>query len=310
MICTPLLIGDRIIGIMSVQSPKKHAYTEYHFDILQALASYMSIALENTASYHIIQEKNKHITDSIRYAENIQQAILPHDQEFTTFFEEYFVIFLPKDIVSGDFYWLTHFQNKTFVAVVDCTGHGVPGAFMSMIANTLLNEIINIEKVLETDKILTLLDEKVRLALQQDSRRNQDGMDISLCSIEPFQELFRVSFSGAKSNLFYTKSGQIEKIKGDRQSIGGFNKKEGLKHFSKHELFLSSNSLLYLYSDGYIDQADPEDKRIGSRQLEAWLQEIKAENLAFQKQFFLDKLQKHQKHTIQRDDITFLGLKI
>lgn len=327
MICIPLLIEDRIIGLISVQSLKKYAYTEYHLDILKALASYMSIALENIAAYGIIEQKNKNITDSIRYAQNIQQAILPAENQFKEFFQDHFIIFRPKDIVSGDFYWFSTIVSSgerqvtselnaiqpllsTIVAVVDCTGHGVPGAFMSMIGNTLLNEIINIEKITDTDQILENLDQKVRMALQQKDSKNQDGMDIAICRIDKKQEDYKISFSGAKNNLIYIKEGKMEVVKGNRYSIGGFRKKDGKEFFTKYEFFIPKNSILYLYSDGYVDQGNQESKRLGTQKLEKWIEEVKDENMSFQKDFFLQKLIKHQGNTLQRDDITFLGLKL
>jgi len=309
MICTPLIINEKIIGLMSVQSPKKHAYSDYHFDILQALTSYMSIAIANISAYQLIEQKNRHITDSIRYAQDIQHAILPSHEKISQFFDNYFIIFKPKDIVSGDFYWFAHVQNKTFVAVVDCTGHGVPGAFMSMIANTLLNEIVNIEKVFLPHQILEALHQKIRLVLQQENHQNQDGMDVSLCCIEPYQHLFRVSFSGAKSSLIFTDKHSLEKIKGNRHSVGGFQKEEN-RHFSNHELFLAAGSQLYLYSDGFIDQSNPQGKRLGSQLLYTWIEQVHRLPFAEQKQFFCDNLAKFQQHTPQRDDITFWALQV
>ncbi len=309
IICLPLMISERVLGVVSIRSADKYAYNEYHLDVLQALASYISIALENTSSYQLLKEANKNITDSIRYAQDIQQAILPPEEEIKAFFSEYFIVYSPKDIVSGDFYWLTRSQNKTFVAVVDCTGHGVPGAFMSMIGNTLLNEIVNIENITETNEVLSQLDQKIRLALQQDSRRNQDGMDLSICSIEAMNDGFQIIFSGAKSNLIYIQHGKSYKIKGDSKTIGGIHKEKKLT-FTKHQRFLPAESLLYLYSDGFIDQADPEGNRIGSTQFEAWIKEVYVRDLPLQKEFFLDKLRQHQKDVRQRDDITLLGLKL
>lgn len=154
-----------------------------------------------------IEEKQKLLMDSLRYAKQIQQAILPEAYEFDEVFQDYFIIFLAQQVVSGDFYWLHQRGNKTFLAVVDCTGHGVPGAFMSMIGNTLLHEIVNEKNLEEPALILEVLHLEIRIALRQEQKKNDDGMDIGLCLIEDTsheQGFKQITFAGARRPLLYS----------------------------------------------------------------------------------------------------------
>ncbi|OJJ20867.1 hypothetical protein BKI52_09810 [marine bacterium AO1-C] len=154
-----------------------------------------------------IEEKQTLLMDSLRYAKQIQQAILPEAYEFEGVFQDYFIIFKAQQVVSGDFYWLHQRGNKTFIAVVDCTGHGVPGAFMSMIGNTLLHEIVNEKNLEEPALILEVLHLEIRIALRQEQKKNDDGMDIGLCLIEDIPEKSndrQVTFAGARRPLLYS----------------------------------------------------------------------------------------------------------
>lgn len=315
LILLPLIVNGKSMGMLTVQSYKKWVYSESNLVMLRTLASYTSIALHNANAYKIIETTNKHITDSIRYGETIQQAVLPTNEKLAESFKDFFVLFKPKDMVSGDFYWHTKFEDKTFVAAVDCTGHGVPGAFMSMIGNTLLNEIVNQNKVCDPARVLELLHVGIRKALRQSKeagRANDDGMDLSLCVLYPSENgMRRVVFAGAKRPLWYLKPPytEMEEIKGDRKSIGGLQR-EGKREFTDKELLLPEDSLLYLYSDGYPDQNNPEKKKFGSRRLKEFLLEISALPLNRQKERLDAVLAEHQGEAEQRDDITILAVKV
>ncbi|WP_020528187.1 two-component regulator propeller domain-containing protein [Flexithrix dorotheae] len=257
-----------------------------------------------------ITQKNQMITDSINYASRIQQAILPSEEMLNTTFSDHFVLFKPKDIVSGDFYWMAEIEGKTFVAAVDCTGHGVPGAFMSLIGSSLLNRLVKEQQVFAPSVILQKLDQGVREILKQKDGHSQDGMDMALCVLEKKNGEIEVKFSGAKSDLFYKKKGdhKIKRLKGTRTSIGGRFDKE--KYFHEHEFQLSEGDQIYLATDGIIDQSNVERQRFGSKKLiESF---IEAQNLEMQAQLHsLEKhLASHQQQTEQRDDITVIGLKI
>ncbi|MCU0446084.1 MAG: SpoIIE family protein phosphatase [Microscillaceae bacterium] len=261
-------------------------------------------------AYKIIEEKNLIFTHSIRSAEKIQHAILPSEAELKTYFADHFIIYEPKDVVSGDFYWLAHQADKTFVACVDCTGHGVPGAFMSLIGNALLNEIVKEKKIYEAHKILEYLHLEVNKALRQQTGNSIEGMDMVMCVLEKWEDQsYSLQYSGAKNPIFYSSEGKIQTIFGDRIDIGGYQK--GLfRTFTPHTVRLAAQDTLYLFTDGYIDAPNPKRRRIGIKQFEGVLSNIQNLPLAQQKQTLEKVLQDHTQDTLQRDDITVLGLKL
>jgi serine phosphatase RsbU (regulator of sigma subunit) len=258
-----------------------------------------------------LKQNNIQLTDSIRYAEKIQRAILPYERQFKEAFAEHFTIFKPKDVVSGDFYWVAKVENKIFLAVVDCTGHGVPGAFMSMIGNTLLTEIVNQELIITPNEILEQLHNKVRWSLKQSDSNNSDGMDIALCTIEPLpdEQHFKVAFAGAKRNMLYYAQRELKELKGDRKSIGGWQK-EHHRTFTHHELILQKGDAIYLNTDGYTDSANQERKKLGQKKLTDLLTQNAHLPLKQQAVVLLETLYAHLKNVEQRDDITLLGVKL
>lgn len=260
-----------------------------------------------------VTTKNQKITDSIRYAQTIQEAILPPEIEFEKAFADHFVLFSPKDMVSGDFYWMANHYTldgqKTVIATVDCTGHGVPGAFMSMIGNTLLNEIVNQEKVFDTAQILTRLHEGVKKSLQQNNMSNDDGMDVCICTIHfNSDETAHVQFTGAKRPLYYFQNSFLQSLKGDVKSIGGRDRKD--KPFTTQDLYLMKGDCLYLMTDGFSDQQDSDNKKFGTTRLLELLEKNATLTLAVQKQELETELHTHSWGTEQRDDITIVGVKI
>lgn len=266
----------------------------------------------------MLDRQNKNITASIRYAMTIQQAMLPEKESLDRFFES-FIIYKPKDIVSGDFYWFSGFSDKQkgskmqFIAVVDCTGHGVPGAFMSMIGNRLLGEIVNEKRIEDPKEILEMLNKEIRLALRQEQTDNNDGMDLLLCRfLSKNAGTVNLTFSGAKRTLYIVKKATDELIglKGERKSIGGIGeKKENLK-FTDQELILNRGDKIYLLTDGLIDQNGPDRKRFGSKKVEDMLVSMNEKPMDQQKNIFDESLAGFMQDEDQRDDITIIGLKI
>lgn len=317
LIYLPLIIENEAIGVITVQSFRKNAYKVIDTTILQTLASYVSIALDNSNAYEVIKDKNKNITNSIRYAQTIQEAILPSPSVMDKYLTEHFIIYRPKDIVSGDFYWFSHVpaevtgkKDKLFVAAVDCTGHGVPGAFMSMIGSTLLDEIIEQKKIYDTAGILEMLNESVKEALKQESKVNDDGMDICLCSLEREENGYKVLFTGAKRSLHYfsKEENQLITIKGDTKSIGGIQRKK--REFTQTTLHLKSGDVMYLSSDGLADQSNPEKEKFGSKRLVELLEEVALLHLPEQERAIEKALDSHQGEAEQRDDILLMGIQI
>jgi serine phosphatase RsbU (regulator of sigma subunit) len=312
LIYLPLTIENRTVGVITVQSFEINRYQGSEVNMLRALASYISIAIENSHSYEVINQRNRSITDSIRYAETIQKAMLPSEKDMQEILGDYFVFYKPKDVVSGDFYWLSKIGDKTFVAVVDCTGHGVPGAFMSMISISLLHEAVNQQDIFEPSAILNHINYEIRNALKQDESRNRDGMDLVLCKIEQQNNAGnltnKVTFAGAKRPLFYSENGVICEIKGTRKNIGG-NQKQ-IHTFEQTEIFLADGEMLYLSTDGYSDQANEKRENFGVLRFVAFLQTLIAKPIKEQKLAIIHTLATHQGYVEQRDDITVMGIRL
>lgn len=295
-------------------------------------------------AFKMLQQQNTKVSDSIRYAQRIQQAILPHEDALQNAFSDHFVIYKPKDVVSGDFYWYfevqhqesknlesgmkeelinqnlasatiqlsdnsTILKNKKFLAVVDCTGHGVPGAMMSMMGNSILKEIIETKRIYEPATILTELNNRILEAFTKRSEGFEDGMDMGLCCIEDAgEEQVLVKYSGAKRPLYYFDN-QLRKISADKHSIGKKHEQEFF--YQQHEFTLHKNqSALYLTTDGWADSINTERVRYGSNRLVELLKQVAYLPLPAQKEVLLKDLEDYSASAEQRDDILFVGVKI
>lgn len=200
----------------------------------------------------IISEKNKDISDSINYAKRIQEAILPNNEELNKTFPNHFILSMPKDVVSGDFYCSAEINKLKLFVVADCTGHGVPGAFMSMIGNTLLNQIVIERKITQPDQILNLLRQEIILALKQnDASRNKDGMDMSLICYNPETNYLQIACANNPVWII-NKNGDFTEISADKQPIGFVSDEQS--NFTLKEYFVSPGDTIYQFSDGYADQ--------------------------------------------------------
>lgn len=258
----------------------------------------------------VLEVQNKKMSDSIRAAKSIQTALLPFESRMNGAFQDYFIIWLPKDVVSGDFYWLAEVEKYTFIAAIDCTGHGVPGAFMSMLGYALLNEIVNLEETLEPAEILQKLHHGINTALKQDQVQEQHGMDVCLCRIEKTSDEERhVVFAGAKRPLYFIQGGKLAKMAGDRLSCGGKALSEDIS-FSNYSIHLHKDDILYLTTDGYADTPNAERKRIGTAQFEGYLKEYAPFPLKWQKNKLIQNIQDFQQQEEQRDDVTIIGVKL
>jgi serine phosphatase RsbU (regulator of sigma subunit) len=263
-----------------------------------------------------LEKQNKEIKASIRYAQTIQQAMLPADSEIEKYFEP-FIIYRPKDIVSGDFYWVHAKQvgNMTvvFLAVVDCTGHGVPGAFMSMIGNRLLNEIVTERNVESPAEVLGMLNNMIREALRQEETDNNDGMDLALCRFEIYPDGKRMlTFAGAKRPVYIIKNEENKLISfnGDRKSIGGYSLTRRDVKFTDHKSDLKIGDMIFLFSDGIIDQNGPDRKKFGRLRLEEAMIDCAKLRPSQQKVIIEQKLNEYMVSEDQRDDIALIGIKV
>lgn len=254
---------------------------------------------------------NQKINNSIKAAKDIQEALLPTEGKLKRTLGEYFLIYQPKDVVSGDFYWLTMEGNKTYLAIADCTGHGVPGAFMANMGITFLYSIIRQKKLTDPAEILKLLHREVSVSLKQAKTGNNNGMDIALLSIERLEnDNTKIAFCGAKRPLYYIENGQkeLKELKETRKSIGGIQNKD--RKFETQEIVLSKNSLIYLGSDGLEDQNNLKRKKFGVKRIKGILEENAQLSLSQQKEVIENALKNHMKDTLQRDDILWMGIRM
>jgi len=257
----------------------------------------------------LIESANKDITDSIKYASKIQTAVIPPVKYLDKVLKESFIINKPKAIVSGDFYWLTKLGDKTVVALADCTGHGVPGAFMSMLGITMLNEIVNHKKITNASEILNQLRKNIIVSLRQsyEDTTPSDGMDISLIVID--QSKKELSFAGAFNPLLIVRNNKIITLKADRMPIGIYYQNN--IDFTNNDIDLYSGDMLYLYTDGYPDQFGGEnDRKFTTRQFKNVLLEIHEKPMMVQKTILEHTMEKWMNGTEQIDDITVMGIKI
>lgn len=258
-----------------------------------------------------IADQNKNIISSINYASRIQQAMLPKPEQYPSVFKDSFILFMPRDTVSGDFYWMSDITSNSegdiAFAAVDCTGHGVPGAFMSMIGMKALNGLIA-RGLTSPDEILTSLDVEIRTALRQDVSGNNDGMDVALCVYHAKEKLLR--FAGAKNPLVYIQSHELCKVKGDTHSIGGRRKKDKAAQFSKKEIKVDKPTVVYLSSDGYKDQfGGPENKKFLSKKMEKLLLQIHELPMDQQRQILENAFNEWKGTHEQTDDVLVMGIR-
>jgi PAS domain S-box-containing protein len=248
------------------------------------------------------------VQDSILYAERIQKSMLGGPQRIHQPGLKLFHLFRPRDIVSGDFFWMTQREEKVFVAAVDCTGHGVPGAFLSLIGHSLLDEIVISKGMTEPNKILSSLHESIRKNLNQSNETTsiRDGMDVCLCVLDAAEK--KLHFSGAKRPLYYTDAaGELFVCKGDRASIGGLQREEN-RVFTVQTIDLQPGQTFFLTTDGYVDQPAMDSRKFGSVRLRSLLQEIHALSLEEKQRKLEEVLDHHQAKQQQRDDITVVGM--
>jgi serine phosphatase RsbU (regulator of sigma subunit) len=267
-----------------------------------------SLHAQLQAAYNEIAQMHIDITDSILYARRIQDAMLPQKALLEKLIPGSYIIYKPKDIISGDFYWFNAVNDSIVVVVADCTGHGVPGALVSMIGNNLLNEIVNTLQITNPGEILTRLNAGLRRLLKQDVKgaKGQDGMDISICSIDRRSNTFH--FAGANQNLFYFKGKKLELIKGDKKSIGGYQV-EIERTYATHEIPYEKGDTIYMWTDGYADQfGGRTEKRMQTKNLVKLIQSTLSLGLPQQEELLSEWLEKWKGKLKQTDDILLIGI--
>lgn len=261
---------------------------------------------------NLIEQKNCEITDSINYARKIQDNILLPESKLKQWLPQMFVYFKPKDIVSGDFYWFSKFENKYVITAIDCTGHGVPGAFLSMVGNTLLHEIVNIKHVFKPDVILTMLHTGIRLALNQSSEDSdsEDGMDMSLCTVDA--KLHRFQFAGAKNNLYVVQGDKLKILKANYYSIGGRQLRPDMQiEFTCYDFMYDDNTSIYMFSDGYLDQfGGDNNEKFNTQRFREMILNNRNLPMEEQKNVLAETMDKWKGNRQQIDDFLVLGVKL
>jgi serine phosphatase RsbU (regulator of sigma subunit) len=261
--------------------------------------------VENRKS--VLELKNKDITDSLIYAQRIQEALLPSESALRKHFRDSFIMYRPKDIVSGDFYWIGEKGDRKFIVAADCTGHGVPGALMSMIGHDLLEKFINSENTGNPGMIM----DNMNMALGQTFNRERntsmiirDGMDMGICAID-FRNK-KIEFSGAFFPLFLIRENRLIEIKGDKYTLG---MAPGETHFTNNEIDLQNGDIIYLFSDGYVDQfGGEENKKFMYRRFRYLLMNIHQFSMEDQKAVLEDNIKTWMGSNPQVDDILIIGI--
>ncbi|MDH5608368.1 MAG: response regulator [Cyclobacteriaceae bacterium] len=258
-----------------------------------------------------LEEVNQHLTSGLMYAKRIQQSLLPKEETLTNAFSDHFVIYNPMNHVGGDFYWYSEEKSSRndlqLLAVIDCMGHGVPGALLSIFGESQLEQIVNDKRVFHTDSILSMMDEGVLDKLAADNKETSETMDGSIIVIDRKNK--KLEFSGAKLDLIYFKDGEMNRIRGTKMSLGSVWDEK--LTFERHQFDLEGITEVYLFSDGLQDQvSDKMGKKFGSKQLFELMQALHADPMAEQKAKIMDQWNEWRGDTMQVDDITLIGIRI
>ena len=261
---------------------------------------------------HVFNQ-NKEITDSISYAERIQAAMLPPESYITELLNENFILFKPRDIVSGDFYWVKQVNQYVVLVAADCTGHGVPGAFMSMLGISYLTEIVQRREVTQANQVLNEVRKQIKYALRQhgDPEEAKDGIDLALCVLDI--KNYRMQYSGAFNPLYLIKDNngipELKEFKADRMPLGYYKGKD--VSFTNHDIELEPGDSFYLFSDGFIDQKGGKDnKRYMSKRFKSLLLEIQDQSMRDQKEILDKALSEWMGNNSQIDDILVIGVRV
>jgi serine phosphatase RsbU (regulator of sigma subunit) len=313
LLAIPLIFNEQLQGVLELMWV--HTVADAAVELLERLSERIAATLNVIAAKEQLMEKNRDIEEknaniiaSINYAQRIQSAFLPELDYLQKVFPDSFLIYIPKDIVSGDFYWVSEHDNKKLVGVIDCTGHGVPGAFMSLIGHGLLSEAIFQQRILDPGEIVTYINNGIREKLLNRDKTFQDGMDLGLCLIEELSENhYSILYAGAKHVLFGVTGGKYFSLKSDRTAINSIKQNH---RYTSTQLLMYKGDTLYLTTDGYLDQSNPQRKRIGTAGFQQLIEEYWKVSAVLQHKLFLKYLQEHQQHADQRDDITLLMLQL
>jgi len=329
ILLTILIIGAIVAFLQKREANKQLEQQKIEIEIKSDQVKNKNDELEDAMDQ--IQYQNKNIMQSINYAQRIQEAMMPKQKLMKSLLKESFIFFKPRDIVSGDFYWFmdtkperngaenssntdetsnvdkdTDQNRKFIVSAIDCTGHGVPGAFMSMLGHNLLNDIVG-KGILESSKILAQLHRGIRTSLNQDATQNRDGMDIALCVIDP--ENKTMEYAGAQNPLIYIQGEKIFRVRGNKFPVGGFQ----VEHhdYTKHTININEPTTCYIFTDGYHDQfGGPQGRKFMTKNFRDLLYEIHNMPMEEQKNILELVINEWMGDNEQTDDILIIGFKL
>jgi serine phosphatase RsbU (regulator of sigma subunit)/DNA-binding NarL/FixJ family response regulator len=304
---------DRLLGVLYLESrSKSDLFDEDAQELIEFVNSQTAISLDNSHLYQELQEKNEKITNSIQYAQRIQQSVLPDPAVLQRYFSDHFITYKPRDIVSGDFYWWAEAHGYLYFSAIDCTGHGVPGAIMTMLANNLIDRAIQGEGLVETDAILQNMRNALRQLLKTEQNSEmKDGMDMALCRLDASSG--GLQFSAAQMSMFHISQGkhEVSEYKGNRIPIGErklAKKEAGEPEFSHQTLELHAGDQLYLYSDGMVDQfGSQQNKKFSTKRFRELLEAISHRSMAAQKEILENRFQIWKRDAEQTDDVLVMG---
>ncbi|MCD6066465.1 MAG: protein serine/threonine phosphatase [Bacteroidetes bacterium] len=261
-------------------------------------------------AYELIKQKNKDITDSIRYARHIQQSLLPSDNFISESLSQHMIFYQPREIVSGDFYWFNQKNGLAYFATVDCTGHGVPGAFISIVSCNCLYQAFRESDFTEAGKMLDRVHELFNMMIRQTYEESavKDGMDISLCIVDPKKGT--INFAGANHDLHIVRDGEMMEIRGDKNAIGIFIGDE-IRNFTSNHVQMLPNDCVYMFTDGYADQFGGKsgEKKYFRKRLKKFLTSIAHEEMEYQQQSLKRDFNTWKADNEQIDDVLVIGVK-
>jgi serine phosphatase RsbU (regulator of sigma subunit) len=257
----------------------------------------------------IIEEKNKSITDSINYAKRLQNAILPSQDIVNSILPEHFILYEPKDIVSGDFYWVSHHDSKFMVAAVDCTGHGVPGALLSIVGHNAINQSVNEMGITKPAEVLDSMNTIIKKILHQDKGSDiRDGMDMALCTFDRSTNI--LEYAGANNPIYHVSEGKLNIIKASKLTVGSLQEDVKAKP-ENHIITMKKGDCFYIFSDGYADQFGGSDnKKFKTSRMQELLLSLKDVPMPKQKKIILDAFMNWKGVNEQVDDVLVIGIRV
>ena len=336
VVCFPILSKGKLSAVIYLEnSLVEGAFTPERLELLNMLSAQIAISVENTHLYEQLEEKvrqrtielqeanealetkhrelevsHKKINDSVNYASKIQHAVLPARETFEKLFPRHFILYRPCSVVSGDFYWIKETGNKIIVVAADCTGHGVPGALVSMLGMAFLNEIVPHLAALSRLTAANILDElrhQVKIALQQKGKLSEqkDGMDIALCIIDRAEK--QLQYAGAYNPLYLIRGNRLTEVKGDRMPVGIYRKE---RPFTLHEMPFQGGEMIYLFTDGFIHQNSAGHETFTRKRFKELLLDINREPVSKQEEALVKRFDEWKGPLPQRDDILVLGIRL